>query len=328
MQKGVMDLKLKDSSILWAINHVINEKDTDLFPIPAELEVISGIKTEVVNILRDINVEEYMWEDGREFIVPKAEFSYRVATQLNPLDSIFLAAIIYEYGNLIERKRRPIAESRVFNYRFKPNPSGELYDRNNSWQKFWNECKCKAQKYSHAIYVDIADFYNQIYHHSIENQLDACGFPREIQMSLKGFFSRQTVKVTRGIPIGPHSTHLIAEMCLIDIDNNLVLQGYDFCRFSDDMILFANSENEARLLIYKVANLLNSEKLILQQQKTKLLNSEELIEFCDNKMKDAPMTEVEENMYKILKKYDEDNYNSIDSSKFLSVNRCQGKLHM
>ncbi|MEW6107304.1 MAG: hypothetical protein AB1563_13265, partial [Bacillota bacterium] len=48
---------------------------------------------------------------SRGFVIPKGEVLHRVATQLDPLDSIFLEAIVRQFGEYLEERRRPLAEN-------------------------------------------------------------------------------------------------------------------------------------------------------------------------------------------------------------------------
>jgi len=267
-------MKLQKESIEWAINHVMCEGDTDLFPNPPELEVIKYMLTEIVGKLEEINVEKYAWNPARRFIIPKSEFGYRVSTQLDPIDCIVLTAILYEYGENIERRRDHRNNERVFSYRFQPDSNGHLYLEKDAWKNFWNSALKKAENYEYVVHLDIADFYNQIYHHTIENQLDSCNIPEKIRNSIMNLLKSLTMGVSRGIPIGPYSTHLLAEMTLIPIDKSMVARKYEFCRYSDDIFLFCNSEYEAKIMIYELAKILDKQqRLMLQNQKTEVIPS-------------------------------------------------------
>ncbi|MDE7254026.1 MAG: reverse transcriptase, partial [Acetatifactor sp.] len=100
-------MKLQETSIRWAINHIKKEKDTDLFPTLKEYEILFGNEEILVNRLKEIEIEEYNWQQYRRFIIPKDEYSYRVAIQLDPIDNILIVALIYQYGNRIEERRLP-----------------------------------------------------------------------------------------------------------------------------------------------------------------------------------------------------------------------------
>ena len=328
-------MKLNENSIRWGLDHINKEGDTDLFPKPIEINIFKEIEDKIVNNLKEQDIGSYQWNPCRRFIIPKSEFSYRLATQLDPIDSIMLSSIIFQYGNLIENKRIPVADKKVFNYRFNPKSDGYLYDRDNAWKNFWSSCKEKNKKYKYAVYMDISDFYNQIYHHVIENQLIECGFPNEIKKSLMNLLESLTQKVSRGIPIGPHSVHLIAEMSLIPVDNSLVLKGFEFCRFSDDIVIFCNDEIDARIIVYEMAQILDKQqKLVLQKQKTKVYSNAEFEVYCEQMLTDSPINEFEKELLDILKKHSSGPYSSVkienlteEELKVFTVEKIENVLH-
>ncbi|WP_242928596.1 RNA-directed DNA polymerase [Pontibacter vulgaris] len=297
-------MKLQEKSIQWAINHLFKESDNDLFPRPYELGIIKELEQDVVNLCKEIEIGNYRWKAARRFLIPKDNLSFRNATQLDLIDSIIFGGIIYEYGQLIEDKRRSTTENTVFSYRFKPLDDGTLYSNKNAWEKFWTSARDEAVDYSHIVICDISDFYNQIYLHTIENQLGECGFPNQVIKSLKELIISITQRSSKGIPIGPHCSHLLAEMSLIPFDDNLSLRGIPFKRYVDDIILFCSSEKEARIALNQVAEILDKEqRLTLQRQKTKILASLEFVSLCKSNLLEEASNPAEEAIVDIIKSY-------------------------
>jgi retron-type reverse transcriptase len=260
---------------------------------------------------------------ARRFIVPKDDLSCRRATQLNLADSIILTAIIHQYGNKIEQRRLSTSENRVFSYRFKPAQDGWLYDRNFDWTPFWETCYRRASKYSHALILDISDFYNQIYHHTVENQLIESGLPNQVKRWVLELLKSLTAKVSRGIPVGPHAAHLLAEASLIPIDNSLVAQGIDYLRYVDDLVVFVNSDIEARKNIYRIADILDKQqRLVLNKQKTRILSSQDFQNYCKGMIEDRPINDLEDQLLRIIRRYSGGNpYQTIRLSEISSDDR-------
>lgn len=304
-------MKLSTNSIKWAIDHLDKENDTDIFPKPIEISIIKECKDDFISELSKIDIGNYKWRPSRRFIIPKDELSYRVITQLDPLDSVFLSAIIKEFGHNIEEKRIQPKKGIVFGNRFKPAKNGFLYKSDGQWLKFWKYVKSKAKKSRYVVKFDIADFYNQIYHHTIENQLIECGFPNEVKNSICNLFNDVTLKVSRGIPVGPHSTHLVAEAALIPIDKSLEYHGINYCRFMDDFIAFGKSEVDCRIILNKVAEILDKQqRLLLQRFKTEIFTREDFLNECDNQLSFEPLNDVEEKILEIVKNHTDGPYNS------------------
>ena len=238
----------------------------------------------------------------RRFIVPKDDVSYRQATQLDPQDTIILSAIVFEYGNHIEAHRR--SEKEVFSYRFLPTTQGGLYSDQIGWNDFWESAADKGRRSGCVLCGDISDFYNQIYHHTIENQLLACGLPNQETKWIVGLFESTTAGVSRGVPIGPHAAHLIAEASLIPIDNSMAASGLKFVRYADDIVIFSKSDREARQALGRLAQILDKQqRLTLQRHKTRFFYPDAFEQHCRSMIEDRPINIEEEIILKIVRKY-------------------------
>ncbi|NLG79145.1 MAG: Retron-type reverse transcriptase [Firmicutes bacterium] len=297
-------MKLHSDSLAWAVRHLTSLGDSDLFPKPIEIDIIAALGHDAIDCLSDVELSSLRYGPSRRFIIPKGELSYRVATQLDPLDSIFLAAIVRQFGEYFEARRRPLAEKVVFSYRYSPDPDGQLYDPSYSWNEFWSHCYGLAGKYNYAVVLDVADFYNQIYHHVLENQITEAGIPNQVKNWVVGLLGHVTAMVSRGIPVGPHSSHLLAEVALAPVDNSLIMKGITFCRYVDDIVLFCDSLKEAHTLIFETAAVLDrQQRLILQNQKTRILASHTFREYCKTMSEDRPINDLESNLLSIIQKY-------------------------
>lgn len=315
-------MQLEKESIKWAIKHIKKQKDTDLFPKLKEYEILFEDEDNLIEELSKVDIGSYQWQPYRRFIIPKDEYSYRVAIQLDPVDNLLIVAITYQFAQKIEDKRIPISENKVFNYRFAPNDEGELYNRKDAWKNFWNTAKEKGKNHSFAVYIDIADFYNRIYHHTLENQLIDCGIENQVIKAIKNMLQNTTQTTSQGVPIGPHSIHILAEMCLIPMDESLLAKGYDFCRYSDDIIIFADTMTEGQIIIFEAAKILDSLKLNMQRHKTKIFTQDEFIGHCDDMLKDNPLNELEEEMIDTLNKYVSDPYGLVEISDIEEIDRA------
>ena len=293
---------LNAKSVRWAITFVLNHSDGDLFPRLREFEVIHGQVDHFTNLVEQSDLSRLSPGPSRRFIVPKDEISYRQATQLDPQDSIILSALIYQHGQAIEDRR--LDRNIVFSYRFKPSRKEGLYSGRSSWNEYWEMADHLAEQSSHVLKCDISDFYNQIYHHTIEQQLIESQFPNQAIKWIINLFSNTTAKVSRGIPIGPHAAHLIAESTLIPIDNTLVAYGLKFIRFVDDILVFVESEGDARLALFRIATALDKQqRLMLQKHKTQILTATEFRALCKKMVEDRPINSDEESLLRIVKKY-------------------------
>ncbi len=308
-------LLLPEKAYRWAIKHLLKENDTDLFPRPYELTIIKEMEDKLIATLVNLNIAQYEWNAARRFLVPKDNLSYRKATQLNPIDSIILAAIIYQYGPQIEKKRAK--SETVFSYRFKPLANGTLYSNKSAWEDFWTACRDEIADYDEdddsyslrgdyqfVATCDISDFYNQIYLHTIENQISACGLPNQVKVQIAELIKSLNQSVSRGIPVGPHATHLLAEMSLIPTDAALAIKGIPYLRYVDDMVFFCKDVKEARIRLLQIAEILDEDqRLSLQQQKTHIYTAADFLEFTDEKLIEEAIYDVEREILDTISGY-------------------------
>jgi hypothetical protein len=301
-------MKLSADSLRWALRSLNRFGDTDLFPRPIELDVLSADVDTTASVLSETDLSAYTPGGARRFIVPKDDLSYRQATQLDPLDSVLLTAIIWELGKSIEVRRRPAVEHSVFSYRFQPSPDGELYSGPNAWNEFWRYCKEASKQTPVVLVADIADFYNQISHHTVENQLIAAKWPNQVIKTVLSLLGSTSAEVSRGVPVGPHWVHLLAEASLVPVDNSLFTRGIRFARFVDDIIIFSSSEEHARASIFNLAEVLDKQqRLHLQNAKTRILMAEEFRTLCAQMIEDRPINDLEQMMVDIIRKHSQGN---------------------
>lgn len=308
-------MALVRQSIEWAIEFVRQHSDGDLFPRIPEIEAIWEEKDAFISRVEGHPLTEFAPQASRRFIVPKDEIAYRPATQLHPQDSILLSAIVYQFGDGIESRR--LGLDRVFSYRFSPSVTDGLYSGKHAWNEFWTAAYRESQGYSHVLYCDIADFYNQIYHHTVENQLVDAGFPNQAVKWLLSLFQSTTAGVSRGVPIGPHAVHLIAEATLIPVDNSMEANGIRFLRYADDIVIFCESIEAVRTALGRVASILDKQqRLMVQRHKVHFYEPAEFQRVCGQMIEDRPIDRDEEKLLGVLRKY-----TGGDPYKTISYNR-------
>lgn len=308
-------MTLLAASLEWAVDFVQAHSDGDLFPKVLELEAIATERTHFVNQVAGIDLSSFPMGSCRRFIVPKDEVSYRQATQLDPQDSIILSAVVYQFGQQIENLR--LKETQVFSYRFCPTLPDGIYSNKAAWNNFWTAASAHTTKSTHILYCDIADFYNQVYHHTVENQLISAGLPNQAVKWIISLLESTTAGVSRGVPVGPHPIHLIAEATLIPIDNSLVAAGVEFIRYADDIIVFCKSDREEKSALSTIATVLDrQQRLTLQRHKTKFYEPREFLSICAQMIEDRPINSDEASLLTLIKKYSGGNpYKTISFSQ-------------
>jgi hypothetical protein len=308
-------IKLPKSAYIYALKHLMKEGDTDLFPTAFEIQALKYNWPTIIDQLNNLDLSSYEWSGGRRFVIPTGRLSFRNATQLEPLDSLVITALIKTFGKKIEGSRVPIKERQVFSYRFEPKADGSLYGGSSSWHEFWQTSLNKAAGggVKWVAIADITDYYNQIYHHVLANQLIQAGVPKAVTAIIeKRFLGTLTHGVSRGIPVGPHSMHLLAGCALIPIDQSLISRGYDFCRYADDFHFFCKSQEEARVALFDFADTLDKQqRLTIQKQKVRVMPAEEFINHANSMLIDRPLNEDEKEILKVIGKYSSGPYENV-----------------
>jgi hypothetical protein len=269
--------QLSSSALDWALTHISKFGDTDIFPVPFEFDCIKHSWNWLRPHLETLDLEKYRTRSHRRMLVPKPGGGFRVATQLDPLDAIVYAALAYELGPIIEQSRIPADRAIACSYRVELDPGGRLFRRESGWQEYHDRSTTLAADggYSHILLADIADFYNQLYSHRVESALEIANVPVLRANNVEKFLLQLTAKQSRGLPVGPAASILLAEASLIDVDNFLLRQGVPFVRFVDDFRIFCRSRREAIRIHHDLSDYLyTSHRLILEPWKTRILTVE------------------------------------------------------
>ena len=107
-------LNLKKDSIIWSLKHVKKYQDTNIFPFPFEFSAIFEFEDDVINYLEHLDVYSVGIRPYRTALVPKSQVGFRIATQLDPIDTIITNAVIYEIQGEVEKTRISCENNRVF----------------------------------------------------------------------------------------------------------------------------------------------------------------------------------------------------------------------
>ena len=268
-------LCVAQKSLNSALKHIENYGDTDVFPIPFEYAAIrAGWKASVRPYLVRRDLHDWQVRPMRPCLSPKHRFGFRVSMQLDPLDAVLYTALVYEVGGDLEESRVPALKQVVYSYRFKPDNSGRMYDPRWGYDGFRRRSQQLADSgdYSHVVVADIADFFPRIYSHRLENALREATKQSDHVTAIDKFIDQWNFSVSYGIPIGTAASRLLSEITIHDVDEALLSEGQNFCRFSDDYRIFCTDERAAYEVLSFLANaLFENHGLTLQQHKTEIL---------------------------------------------------------
>jgi hypothetical protein len=272
--------QIAPTSLEWASRHVERFGDTDIFPVPFEFDAIRASWLDIKNELASINLMKYRTRSPQILLMPKSRTSYRAAVQLDPLDALVYAALIYEAAENIEKYRVPETQNIACSFRLHVTADGSLFEKENGWPRFHERSVelANSGKFTHVLIADIADFYNQVSHHRVTNVLQLAGVAGDRSKNIEGFLSKLTAMHSRGLPVGPAASIVLAEASLDDVDKFLISRGLSYVRYVDDFRIFCGSEREAVDAAYALAEYLyTAHRLVLTPSKTKLYSVKKFV---------------------------------------------------
>jgi hypothetical protein len=273
--------RLDLASIDWALTHIQKHGDTDLFPVPFEYEAIRLTWGGLRQKISSIDLSTYEVRPAIRVLLPKHTFGFRVALQLDPIDTIIYTALAYECADAIEAARVSKEQRVACSYRFQKNANGHLFDKNNGWDDFHSRGQelATSGKYKKVITADIADFYNQVGHHRVRNALEQAGLSAQRAFNVEQLLMNFTGGQSRGLPVGPTASIVFSEACLNDVDMFLIRKGYTHTRYVDDFRIFCEDEPTAWRALHDLTEYLyTAHRLALQSAKTKMLDVEDFID--------------------------------------------------
>jgi hypothetical protein len=275
-------LKLRKGSLDWALAHVLRHGDTDVLPVPFEFKAIEHDWVNVRDHLLAQDVLDWLVRPQRSLLSPKMRYAFRSVTQLDPLDFLIFAALVREIAVDIEERRVALDKKVVFSYRVDIGSDGQLFGSDvgyEQWRARARHWLRKSSQFTHVGLADIADFYPRIYHHRLENAVNACTTKTNHVKAIMRLLSGWNETETFGIPVGNQPSRLLAEAALIDVDEALLATGATFIRYNDDFRIFGSSQADVyRTLAFLADVLYRNHGLTLQPQKTFVTTADDFSE--------------------------------------------------
>jgi len=274
---------LKEPSLEWALKHLTRFYASDFFPRPFEFAAIANQWADIRDYLLDLDLHAYAPQTPVIALALKPNGTFRVVHQLDPIDSIIYAALMYEMAAKIEQYRIPRDEGIAWSYRIKPSVRGSFFNpEDNTWREYMRRTKQLAADFSGGFVVtcDLVDFYNQIYTHRIQNLIvEACGLAFEGHgRAMEKFLLGLNTLTSRGIPVGPAPSIIIAELVAADIDKKILTYTRNFARWVDDISIFFHTKDEAEKVLHELTAFIHeNHRLVFSGEKTRILRVERFV---------------------------------------------------
>jgi hypothetical protein len=265
---------LAPASLEWALTHLSKYGDTDLFPRAFEIDAVKADWSTLKPVLQAIDLSQHGTSADRKLLMPKGKSAFRAVVQLDCIDALLYTGLVYEAASAIERNRVDRSLRIACSYRVSIDPDGRFFEGGSDG---WDDFHAKSSEFADTagldwtLTADIADFYSQLSHHRIENALEDVGVSEERAKNVERFLGQLTAKQSRGLPVGPAASIILAEAGLMDVDQLLLAKGYRHTRYVDDFRIFTPGKRAAVQALHDLTSFLHSvHRLSLQPLKTRL----------------------------------------------------------
>ncbi len=160
-----------------AVQNIVNFGDTDIFPFPIENHIIYDQRDEFAKLLRK------SYSQFKECFVlhppnhintlsPVGLNGFRWATQQDPFWNAFLLGVTLSLAEKIETSRIPVENDTIFSYRINMHGKpGKIFREDVGWREFVTKSIENARNSPYVVLCDIADCYQRIPHHRLDNAL-------------------------------------------------------------------------------------------------------------------------------------------------------------
>jgi len=208
---------------------------------------------------------------------------------LDPFWNAFLLGTTLAIAKDAEQARIPVEKNVIFSYRLGTKYlDGQIFREDITWQNFIQHSIKLSEDAKYVVICDIADCYQRISHHRLENALvqlaDNSPSSKQIMEVLKNFSNTKSY----GLPVGGPAARLLVELVLNLTDQVLKSHKVRFCRYADDYHLFVDREDDAYDILQFISEkFFRNDGLTLQKSKTRILSSAEY------RASHAPSTAIE-----------------------------------
>jgi hypothetical protein len=268
-----------DDAVRMAIDNTISEGISDVFDRPFELSLLDSdafrkcVHAEILKSIRNPSFDSLAVQPIHFALMPKArgQYMFRRCALIQPMDTIKYLALVLTVADMIEAKRIPLADRRVFSYRFDCH-DGCLFSDEFTFDSFHAEMKAReaATDVRVVVHADIANFYDRLNLHRLNSTLSAIGAPKPVVRSLDELLLHWARRDSYGLPVGNNASRILAEAALIDIDTHMISIGADFIRFVDDYRFFAPDAATAQSWLYHLMHRLAIDGHLLNGLKTQV----------------------------------------------------------
>ena len=277
------DLALEGLDIAIAIKRVYrNIMRRGAFPNRLDAEVLKQFPSEVTERVRGLLGDSEMeWANGsaRVFDLPRRDGLVRPICYLDLDIAVAYQVLVDAVGKVAEPYIKAEFDDRVVSHRLRGNSSEVMFEEyRESYSKFIDlqHDYATGSQYSHCIKLDIANYYERIYHHKLQQLLERLGVPGPVTSGVCRLLRKLANGDSHGIPQGLWASDYLGNIYLLYLDEFLKTKGFQAIRYVDDYRIMCHSDRDARIILKECCRVLRDIGLNPQPLKTSIVNVEKL----------------------------------------------------
>ena len=207
-----------EKAVDLAIQNVLKEGLTDIFPRPFEVDLLKNkyflaeVSRTCTKRIKSNSLHGLFLHPIQHVLFPKKDpFDFRRAALIEPIDTITTLAIAILIAEVIEKHRPAKAKKKVFSYRYKPK-GGYIFDANYNFTAFEKNVRQKvnSNKYKVLVKCDIASFYDRLNIHRLESTLSSLLVENSQVKLINEILLFWAKRDSYGLPIGGNASRVFA----------------------------------------------------------------------------------------------------------------------
>lgn len=263
-----------------ALSRVKADSYYDFIQVPVEIDVFeSDLEENIKFLVETIESGNHSISPLRKIWVPKKQYFLRPGSIPYFEDRLIFQAIIDHIAPLLESQLPPLEQKVVFSSRLHPDLNNEnmfIHPRD-LWLDFKETAitYCNHPDTKHVLVSDIASYFENIDLRLLGDNLSSFGVSPKYVEAILYFLRKWANGRTRGLPQMMAPCSLLANAYLAQIDKRMLLHGYKYLRYVDDIRIFVSSEIELKKALLILTDELKQIYLDVQASKTKFITSKE-----------------------------------------------------
>lgn len=252
----------------------------DFLRLPIEISIFEAHFEENIKFLKEaIEQEKYEVKNLRRIWVPKRGYFLRPGSIPHLEDRILFQAIIDKIAGELEALLPPFEQQIVFSSRLSQDPQSKGMFRHprNLWIQFQEKAieYCEDPDTHHVLVSDIASYFENIDLRLLGDTLTSSGISLAYVEAIRQILTKWANGRTRGLPQMLAPCSLLGNVYLSQVDKSMVLLGYKYIRYVDDIRIFVSSEIGLKRALLELTDQLKNCYLDVQSSKTHFYRAEE-----------------------------------------------------